>query len=192
MKTILLFAVCLIICCESTGQNSSDEPCPAVSEEGLFNTGWILKDTTIIVNKDTSLLKITAKGKGSIFSYSRKFHCPDKFDDEHSDVLTWYVPDSVSEFEINFEKSAGEVAYYLSYVLSRFEMNTGKGSIRGSKQNNAWLITADLQMTVVRKRDGRQFSRVLQFSKMFIRAGYTGNNKKKKELSKTNPFYQDH
>jgi hypothetical protein len=190
MKLIFLLA-CFSVYLESFPQNSSDEKCPVLMEDGLYNTGWVLKDTIVIINKDTSFLKIERKGKGTIFSYSKYFDCPDTYDEQHSDVLTWYVPDSVSEFEIHLEKNTGQVKYLLAGLLSRFEMTSGKGTLKGVKQNNEWLITANLQMIVGRKGDARQFNRVLQFSKTFVRAGYNGNNKKKKQLSEADPFYLD-
>jgi len=177
---------------------SSGQKCPLANEYYQFNTGWIIKDTieySIFKGlRDTTYSKTFSKGKGIIFRYQAAYDCPEIFDEEQTDVLTWSIPDTATSFKIILKKDNYKLANF-DYILVQFGYNrsqrillSAEGEITGTKENEMWKISGSLEILVSNKGSEYKSTREVQFSKTFTLSVFTGK-KKEKKYADNSPFY---
>lgn len=152
---------------------TQNPPCPA-GEIFEFITESRLKDTIIILGADTINTKLIKKGNGYVFRYVQMFGCPDREDDDISEVLKWEVPDSSSEFVIYFT-ATDSMPQNLTYVYvspgwpGRRKYNKAVvGKIEGFKQEKTWIIKGTLQVEVIKRGKIPEGNKDIVFSGNFI------------------------
>jgi len=150
-------------------QNSTEERCPAIREIAVYNNGWILTDT---LNMFKHLTKTEVKGNGTVFRYTKMFDCPDALDEEHEDILTWYIDDNISAFELILKGHPKQLKYNFSnYNPDADEsLQSVLGTIKGNKIDNEWIISGTVTITAIYYR--RIYIRKLNFTRSFVKTDY--------------------
>ncbi|HWJ90562.1 MAG TPA: hypothetical protein VNR87_05595 [Flavisolibacter sp.] len=178
------FFLCIIILASNfdcLAQNSAEDKCPATEESAKFDTGWILNDTVIVIGKDTNQFKVRQQGNGITFKFARMFDCPDIFDEEHWDILTWYIADTATRFEIILSGKPSNVDYSFAYAGRSFQPISAKGTISGEKIGAQWKVAGNVHATVPRTyHTGPVTYRDISFSTMFNPGLYEKVKTKKK------------
>lgn len=170
-----------------------------VKEYHRFNTGWFVKDTieySVYNNKkDTFDNRIFRKGKGIIFTYTAHYDCPNMYDEEQTDALTWSIPDSSTSFKIILSKDNFDLPNFF-YKLHQFGYNRPKpmlsatGEITGVKDGENWKISGSLVVIAGHKNSEFTQTRDINFSKVFTQTVYSGP-KRKKKYADNYPFYYE-